>query len=101
MAARGKSSTGWFFGFKLHLVIKHRGEILGTKATPSNVDDRKPVPDLADGLFGTLYADKGNIAQSLTQYLKERGVEIITKVRKNMKPVPRSSFDLALLRQLA
>ena len=27
VAQRGKSSTGWFFGFKLHAVINHCGEL--------------------------------------------------------------------------
>jgi hypothetical protein len=41
-AGRGKTSTGWFFGFKLHLVINDRGELLNALLTPGNVDDRKP-----------------------------------------------------------
>jgi hypothetical protein len=59
LAARGKSSTGWFFGFKLHVVINHRGEILSIRLTPGNVDDRKPVAGLCQSLFGKLVGDKG------------------------------------------
>lgn len=99
MAARGKSSTGWFFGFKLHLVINHQGELLAVKLTAGNVDDRKPVRDFTDRLFGKLYADKGYISKALTSFLKEAGIELITKIKKNMKPVPISPFDQALLRQ--
>lgn len=99
LAARGKSSTGWFFGFKLHLVINHMGELLGVTLTPGNIDDRKPLRELSDGLFGKLYADKGYIAKWLTEFLATRGVELITKVRRNMKPVARSDFDQAVLRQ--
>jgi hypothetical protein len=44
MAARGKSSTGWFFGFKLHTVINHVGELLDIKLTAGNLDDRKSNP---------------------------------------------------------
>ncbi|EAA0898910.1 IS982 family transposase, partial [Salmonella enterica subsp. enterica] len=46
-AGRGKSSTGWFFGFKLHVIINHLGEIISAHLTAGNVDDRKPVPDMA------------------------------------------------------
>jgi hypothetical protein len=46
LAARRKTSTGWFFGFKLHLVVNDRGEILSFCITPGNVDDRKSVPRL-------------------------------------------------------
>lgn len=99
MATRGKSSTGWFFGFKLHLVINHRGELLAVKLTAGNVDDRKPVRHFADRLFGKLYADKGYISKALTAFLKQSGIELVTKLKKNMKPVPRSPFDQALLRQ--
>lgn len=98
-AARGKTSTGWFFGFKLHVVINHQGELLRIKLTPGNVDDRKPIPDLCAQLFGKLYADKGYLAKWLTEQLQSKGIELITKLRKNMKPVARSAFDQALLRQ--
>lgn len=99
MAQRGKSSTGWFFGFKLHVIINHLGELLNIRLTPGNVDDRKPLPDLVTGLFGQLYADKGYLSSSLTQQLKMIGLSLITKVRRNMKPVAHSEFDRAILRR--
>jgi transposase len=98
-AARGKSSTGWFFGFKLHVVMNHVGELLNIKLTPGNVDDRQPLRALCEGVFGALYADKGYLAKRLTQWLQERGIRLVTKVRKNMKPVSLSAFDQAILRQ--
>lgn len=63
IAARGKSSTGWFFGFKLHIAINHRGELLSMKVTLGNVDDHRPVAHLCRNLFGRVYADKGYIAR--------------------------------------
>ena len=97
MAERGKSSTGWFFGFKLHLVVNHIGEILSIRLTPGNTDDRKPLPELVSGFFGRLYADKGYISKALTKTLKQIGINLITKVRRNMKPVEHSDFDKAVL----
>ncbi len=99
IAARGKSSTGWFFGFKLHAVINHQGELLNIRLTPGNVDDRQPLPDLVQTLFGKLYADKGYLSKKLTQTLKEWGIELVTKVRHNMKRITLSAFDQALLRR--
>jgi transposase len=99
LAERGKSSTGWFFGFKLHSVINHLGEILSIRLTRGNVDDRKPVPDLVNDFYGRLYADKGYISGTLLQQLKEKGVALITRVRRNMKPVEHTEFDKALLRK--
>jgi transposase len=99
LAARGKSSTGWFFGFKLHVVINHRGEILAIRLTPGNVDDRKPVPGLCQSLFGKLFGDKGYLAKWLSDLLADQDVHLITKVRKNMKPIELTPFDQAILRQ--
>jgi hypothetical protein len=59
LATRGKGSMGWFYGFKLHLVINECGELLACQITPANVDDRKPVPKLCHRLFGKLIADRG------------------------------------------
>ena len=58
-AGRSKTSMGWFYGFKLHLVINEKGDLLGVELTPGNTDDRCPVPALAEGLDGILYDDKG------------------------------------------
>lgn len=71
LAERGKTSTGWFFGYKLHLVVNDQGELLAVCITPGNVDDRKPVPRLAKKLFGKLFRDKGYISQSLAQSLRQ------------------------------
>ena len=97
LAERGKSSTGWFFGFKLHLVINQMGELLNIRLTPGNTDDRKPLPELVRGFFGQLYADKGYISKAMMKTLKEAGINLITKVRRNMKPVEHSDFDKAVL----
>jgi hypothetical protein len=95
LAQRGKSSTGWFFGFKLHLIINDHGDLLGVRLTPGNVDDRLPVPEMANGLFG----DRGYISQALRDTLKQQGVELITKLRKNMKPKLLKLVDKILLRK--
>ena len=61
---------GWFFGFKLHLVLNDRGEILQFCVTPGNVDDRQPVPGLVKKLCGKLFGDKGYISQPLVKSLR-------------------------------
>ena len=98
-AKRGKTSMGWFFGFKLHAVINSRGELLRIRLTPGNVDDRKPIPDLCQGLFGMLFADKGYIAKWLTEALGDMGVKLVTTVKKNMKRVSLTPFEKAVLRR--
>jgi transposase len=96
-AARGKTSMGWFFGFKLHVVINHSGELIAFRLTPGNVDDRKALAKMADNIHGKLFADKGYIAQWLSQMFSEQQCELITTLRKNMKAVTRSAFDNAIL----
>ena len=95
-AGRGKTSMGWFYGFKLHLIINSKGELIRRKLTAGNVDDRKPLPQLCQGLCGYLFADKGYLGQRLTQALAEQGIQLITTLRKNMKPVPRTDFEKTL-----
>ncbi|MEO8396435.1 MAG: IS982 family transposase, partial [Chloroflexota bacterium] len=85
LAARGQCSLGWFYGFKLHLVINQYGEVLAFTLTPGNVDDRKTVPKLAKTLFGKLFGDKGYLSQPLFQTLWEQGLQLITGIKANMK----------------
>jgi hypothetical protein len=64
-AQGGKSSRGWFYGFQLHLVLHDEGDLLALRLTPGNVDDRAPVPNLAEGLWGKWFGDRGYISQEL------------------------------------
>lgn len=102
LAARGKTSMGWFYGFKLHLVVNDRGELLNMALTPGHVDDRSPVPEMVHDLFGKLFGDKGYISQPLAQQLREAfNLELITKLKKNMKNRLLPLADKLLLRQRA
>jgi hypothetical protein len=102
VARRGKTTMGWFYGFKLHLVINDRGELLAYTLTPGNVDDRHPVPALARRLFGKLFGDRGYISQALVEaLLLQQGVQLITKVRKKMRERLLTYRDKLLLRKRA
>lgn len=96
-AQRGKGTMGWFYGFKLHLIVNDECGILAVKVTPGNVDDRKPVLDMTDNLSGTLYGDKGYISNELKQGLCERDIHFVTGQRSNMKPQVISAWDNAML----
>lgn len=98
-AGRGKSSTGWFYGFKLHLVVDDMGNILSFAITSGNTDDRKPVPTLLKRIVGKVFGDRGYISKALTESLAEQGVEWITSQKKNMKPIARDTFDALMLRK--
>jgi hypothetical protein len=86
IAKRGKSTMGWFFGFKLHIVINEMGEILSAQLTKGNVDDRKVVPLLCKKIKGKLFGDKGYISQKLFEEMLEKGLRIVTALRTKMKP---------------
>ncbi len=101
-AQRGKTSTGWFFGFKLHLLVNDRGEVLNFALSPGNTDDRRPVPTLVKRFFGKIFADKGYVSQPLFRQLLETfGLELITKLRANMKNRLLPLADKLLLRKRA
>ncbi len=104
LAKRGKTSMGWFFGFKLHLVVSvvsDTGELLSFTLTPGNVHGRQPVPALLQNQFGKVFGDIGYISKALTQSLLTHGVELITKLRKNMKPRELPPQGTVLLRKRA
>lgn len=102
-ATKGHCSLGWFFGFKLHLIINDRGEILDFMITQGHVDDREPLKYKAfhDSVFGKLFGDKGYISQSLFEQLFIDGIHLITKPRKNMKNSLMHIHDKILLRKRA
>lgn len=102
-AAKGKCTMGWFYGFKLHIVINDKGEIIKYQVTPANVDDRAPLKDDAfiKKLFGKLIGDRGYISQALFDKLFIDGIHMITKIKKNMRNSLMSLYDKILLRKRA
>ena len=103
VASKGKSTMGWFFGFKLHLIINDRGELLSFYLTKGNVDDRSidVMGTMTKDIFGKLFGDKGYISKALKELLFQDGIQLITKVRKNMKTQNLSDVDAILLRKRA
>lgn len=104
IANRGKDSVGWFYGFKLHLVINEKGEIINFALTSGNVDDRnrKVFSDLVKDIIGSLFGDKGYISAELEEELfSNNNIKLITKQKKNMKEKIIPIIDKILLRKRA
>ena len=99
LVQRFKSSTGWYFGFKLHLVVNEHGEILAFQLTPGNIDDRKSVPFLMKDMFGKIFADKGYLSKKLFEELLKDDIQLITGIRRNMKNYLMPLADKLLLRR--
>ena len=99
LAKRGKTTGGWLYGFKLHLIINEKGEILAFQLTPGNVSDVTIVENLSKGIFGKLFGDRGYISSELARKPLEQGLELFTTLRSNMKPKMMKLTDKVLLRK--
>ena len=103
IAQRGKCPMGWLFGFKLHLIINDKGEILNFMFTPGNVDDREPLysESFIENVKGKLCGDKGYIGKQLSESLFMNGIQLVTKVKNNMRNSLLSVADKIMLRKRA
>lgn len=101
IATIGKSTMGWFYGFKLHIIVNDRGELLDFIITQANVDDRTPLKEdnFLKKIFGSLYGDKGYISKELAALLFDQGLHLVTGIRNNMKNVMMTMRDKILLRK--
>lgn len=100
LAARGKSSMGWFYGFKLHLIVNEKGELVSFFITPGNTPDNniETVTRLARRMTGKLFGDRGYISKDLFGALWSQGTQLITGIKKNMKNKLLPFIDKIMLR---
>ena len=103
IATKGNGTLGWFFGFKLHIIINDKGEILNFVITQGNTDDRQPLysKEFTQSIFGKLFGDRGYISQKLQEFLFVDGIQLITKMRNNMKGGEIPLKDKLILRKRA
>jgi len=99
LAKRGKTTAGWFFGFKLHLIVNDRGEILAFQLSQGNVSDVSMLELLSKDISGKLYGDKGYISSEIAKKLLDKGVELFTSLRENMKNKLMHIVDKVYLRK--
>jgi len=101
IATRGKSTMGYFFGFKLHIIVNEQGEIVDFQLTQANVDDRQPLKNgnILKKIWGKLYGDKGYVSKPLAETLFNNGIHFVTGIRKNMKNQLMPLFDKIMLRK--
>jgi len=101
IAEFGKSTMGWFYGFKLHIAINENGELCGANLSKGNIDDRNEnvLDEVLKNVQGKLFADKGYISKKLFENLFEQGITLVTSIRKNMKNRLLPLVDKLLLRK--
>jgi transposase len=87
LAKRGKSSMGWFYGFKLHLVTDQFGQLLALQITSGQINERQPLYQLLNSLKGTVIADAAYLSKDLTKELWKKSMHLFTGVRSNMKKI--------------
>jgi len=101
IADRGKSSTGWFYGLKLHLVINNLGQVIQFFITPANIADNnlKVLEKIFNKLQGFCLGDKGYLTKHFEQFF-QLGLQIVTKIRNNMKnQIVKLSHKLYLMKR--
>lgn len=101
VATIGKSTMGYFFGFKLHLIVNERVDLLNFQITQANTDDREPLknPKFTEKISGKMYGDKGYISVKLTQLLFDNDIHLFTTIKKNMTNSLMTLADKILLRK--
>ena len=101
IAGRGKTSVDWFYGLKLQLVCDHVGRLVSYSLTAGHVADRQALPQLyASGeILGKLFGDRGYLGKNWKQMMSDLGVDLMTRLRRKMKPQTIDPFDEAVLRK--
>ena len=103
MLSRGHDFNKLLYGFKLHLIVNHTGDLVSVMLTPGNVDDRNisMMQSLTQHVLGKLFGDRGDISSRLFKALLQRGLQLITKLKKNMANKLMPMMDKLMLKKRA
>jgi len=101
IAQRGKTSTGWFYGMKLFLIINSNGEVMRATLTAGNVADNnfEHLKKLFQNFKGLMIGDKGFLSSKVFNEFLEKGLKLITKLKSNMKNKLMDKTEKFLLRK--
>jgi hypothetical protein len=99
LARIGKTTKGWFFGFKLHIVINTKGEIVNLKLTRGNRADVSVLDEITNGISGAVFGDKAYISKKLFLSLYKRGLKLVTSVKKGMTGFLMTAHEKLMLRK--
>lgn len=99
VATLGKSSMGWFYGFKLHVVCDFMGNIVKCRITHGATNDLKAGKEMMKDLVGKIFGDKGYIGKKEFLELLKKGLILVTGIKKNMKNKLLEMWDKILLKK--
>lgn len=103
LADRGMSSMGWFFGFKVHIIVTVEGTLLQFMITPGNTSDKdhELLKKMFKGLKGIAVGDKGYVSYPLKEKLVKQGILLLTGMYKTTKQIVTDTYQVMMkLRQL-
>ena len=86
-------------GFKLHLIINDKAQVIAVKITKGNRSDLSCAMNLSKGLEGKIFGDKGYISKDLFHNLYNSGLRLFTGIRKDMKNYLLEHEDKLLMRK--
>jgi hypothetical protein len=88
-----------FFGLKLRIVINDRGKPMAFKLTRGNKQDAQAGESMLHTLKETAFGDRVYISKPLFSRPLEKGLKLVTRARKNIKPIHYSKIERPLLKQ--
>lgn len=101
LARKSKSTMGWFYGFKLHLVCNQLMQILECRILTATIDDRVALEMMWHYIFGLIVADAGYLGKSRAEKARAQGKILFTTVKANMKKLMTGGqHDLLKARQI-
>lgn len=102
LASKSKSTMGWFYGFRLHIICNELMQILKLKITTGIGDERKILETMWSDIFGMIIADAGYVSKKLEKKALSLGKFFLTGTRANMRKImTEAEHQLLKLRQLA
>lgn len=87
IATKSKSTMGWFYGFRLHIISNELLQILSFKIATATVDERVALEMMWKDIFGIIIADAGYIGKEWKDKAQEIGKNLFAAVRANMKKI--------------
>ena len=94
-SSRGKSTKGWFFGFKLHGICTDDMTVENLIFTTGSVHDSKMAKDVTKEIIGKAFADAGyQLKPEILSELADNGLFMHNATRKNMnRLISKEQFD--------
>lgn len=100
-ATKSKTTMGWFYGLRLHVLCNELMQILECRITTATVGERAALESMWNYIFGLIVADAGYLGQEFQTRARSLGKQLLTGARANMKKLlTKKQHELLQLRQV-